>query len=83
MLLLLYITYLEVCPPPPDITDGYFTLQGGVNQTSGAVAIDSCNDNFALFGDQIHTCVGGLTWDMTPPICNRMYILYTFKTVFR
>ena len=64
--------YFEVCQPPPAIANGIFTLQGGPNQTLGAVANYQCNDNFALVGDHIHTCVGGSTWDLTPPTCNRM-----------
>jgi len=74
-----YISYLEVCQPPPAITNGMFTLQGGPDQTSGAVATYQCNDNFALVGDHLHTCVNGSTWDLTPPTCSRMGSLQTFR----
>ena len=71
--------YLEVCQPPPTIANGNFILQGGPDQTSGAVAIYQCNENFAFVGEYLHTCINGSNWDLTPPTCNRMYIWHNLQ----
>ena len=74
--------HLEVCEPPPSITNGMVTLQGGSNLSFGAVATYKCNNNFSLDGDYLHTCENGALWDLSTPTCNRMYFWYTAKSVF-
>ena len=56
------------CPCLDDIPNGSVSLSGN---TTGDIAMYTCDDVFELVGDPTRVCMNDTTWSGEPPTCRR------------
>ena len=62
------VFHLTECPSLDDIPNGSVSLSGN---TTGDIAVYTCDDGFELVGDPTRVCMNDTTWSGEPPTCRR------------
>ena len=62
------VFHLIECPSLDDIPNGSVSLSGN---TTGDIAVYTCDDGFELVGDPTRVCMNDTTWSGEPPTCRR------------
>lgn len=79
MFLNFFIDIGKYCGQAPKINNGYASANGAV---FGSTATYTCNENYALTGNQTIICQSNSTWQ-PPPICSGKYMIRLVDTLIQ